>query len=219
MNDPFLHPRKQTILKVVVLGDSGVGKSSLLERYVNHKFTALYKATIGSDFMTKEIPTDGNKVLMLQIWDTAGQERFQSLGRQFYRGADCCLLVYDVGILDSFYSLDRWREEFIVQSGLTAKELETFPFVLVGNKIDRPDRAVSKKMAQDWCQTNGQVPYIETSAKDAVNVDEAFGIVADAAMAHHVESPVTIDHLRVDLGARPKRTGVQALIDRCACGH
>ena len=77
-----------TIPQVIILGDSGVGKTSLMNQYVNKKFSASYKATIGADFLTKEVLVD-DRLVTMQLWDTAGQERFQSLGVAFYRGADC----------------------------------------------------------------------------------------------------------------------------------
>lgn len=83
--------RKKVLLKVIILGESGVGKTSLMNQYVNKKFSNQYKATIGADFLTKEVIVD-DRVVTMQIWDTAGQERFQSLGVAFYRGADCCVL-------------------------------------------------------------------------------------------------------------------------------
>lgn len=102
-------------------------------QFVSHKFTNQYKATIGADFLTKEIQIDDRlitmqvdvcwyinknltKIIFIQIWDTAGQERFQSLGVSFYRGADCCVLVYDVTSANSFTSLDSWRDEFLIVS-------------------------------------------------------------------------------------------------------
>ncbi|RYR36636.1 hypothetical protein Ahy_A09g041602 isoform A [Arachis hypogaea] len=106
--------RRRTLLKVIVLGDSGVGKTSLMNQYVHKKFSQQYKATIGADFVTKELQID-DRLVTLQIWDTAGQERFQSLGVAFYRGADCCVLVYDVNIMRSFDTLDNWHEEFLKQ--------------------------------------------------------------------------------------------------------
>jgi len=92
---------RMKLLKIVILGDSGVGKTSLMERYVNERFVQQYKATIGADFLSKEIAID-DKLVNMAIWDTAGQERYQSLGPAFYRGADACLLVYDVTDLKSF---------------------------------------------------------------------------------------------------------------------
>ena len=125
--------RKKVLLKVIILGDSGVGKTSLMNQYVNKKFSNQYKATIGADFLTKEVMVD-DRLVTMQIWDTAGQERgddpeldnnyydgmclrFQSLGVAFYRGADCCVLTYDVTAPNTFKSLDSWRDEFLIQVG------------------------------------------------------------------------------------------------------
>ncbi|GAU19702.1 hypothetical protein TSUD_78270 [Trifolium subterraneum] len=141
--------RKRTLLKVIVLGDSG---------YVYKKFSQQYKATIGADFVTKEILVD-DKLVTLQIWDTAGQERFHSLGAAFYRGADCCVLA-DTGNPDAF------------------------PFVLLGNKVDIDggnSRRVTEKKAREWCASRGNIPYFETSAKEGYNVDDAFLCVAKVA--------------------------------------
>lgn len=87
--------KNKNYLKIVILGDSGVGKTTLLQQYLNGKVSRQTKPTIGADFSKKEILID-NTVVTLQIWDTAGQEKFQSLGYAFYRGADCCALVYDI---------------------------------------------------------------------------------------------------------------------------
>ncbi|KAJ7978376.1 Ras-related protein Rab7 [Quillaja saponaria] len=125
--------RRRTLLKVIILGDSGVGKTSLMNQYVNRKFSNQYKATIGADFLTKEVQFE-DRLFTLQIWDTAGQERFQSLGVAFYRGADCCVLVYDVNSMKSFDNLNNWREEFLIQA--SPSDPENFPFVVIGNKID-----------------------------------------------------------------------------------
>ena len=120
------------VFQVIILGDSGVGKTSLMNQYVNKKFSAQYKATIGADFLTKEVMIEDRQVTM-QIWDTAGQERFQSLGVAFYRGADCCVLVYDVTSQQSFRNLESWRDEFLIQA--SPRNPEEFPFVLLGNKV------------------------------------------------------------------------------------
>ena len=122
------------MFQVIILGDSGVGKTSLMNQYVNKKFSAQYKATIGADFLTKEVMIEDRQVTM-QIWDTAGQERFQSLGVAFYRGADCCVLVYDVTSQQSFRNLESWRDEFLIQA--SPRNPEEFPFVLLGNKVSQ----------------------------------------------------------------------------------
>merc|ERR1712230_292978 len=121
--------RKKVLLKVIILGDSSVGKTSLMNMYVNRKFNNQYKATIGADFLTKEVLVNHNgdqRVVTMQIWDTAGQERFQSLGVAFYRGADACILVFDVTSKKSFDALDTWRDEFLVQASPTNPN--EFPF-------------------------------------------------------------------------------------------
>ncbi|KAL0219762.1 hypothetical protein P9112_005415 [Eukaryota sp. TZLM1-RC] len=160
--------RRKCLLKVIILGDSGVGKTSLLHQYVNKKFTAQYRATIGADFLNKEIMVD-DRLVTMQMWDTAGQERFQSLGVAFYRGADCCVLVFDVNDSKTFDTIEQWREEFLIQA--SPSDVETFPFVLLGNKIDiQQNRSVSNKRATAWCQSKGDIPYFETSAKENYNI-------------------------------------------------
>ena len=135
-----------------------------MNQYVNKKFSAQYKATIGADFLTKEVQVEDRMVTMQvcgcgwvgvvggeehmccfplfllippatsQIWDTAGQDRFQSLGVAFYRGADCCILVFDLTNEMSFRHLDTWRDEFLIQA--SPKDPQNFPFILLGNKLD-----------------------------------------------------------------------------------
>ncbi|RZB88501.1 Ras-related protein Rab7 isoform A [Glycine soja] len=208
--------RRRTLLKVIVLGDSGyvlsifpatppfskpeksdsfiaiarVGKTSLMNQYVHKKFSQQYKATIGADFVTKELQID-DRLVTLQIWDTAGQERFQSLGVAFYRGADCCVLVYDVNVMKSFDTLENWHEEFLKQAN--PPDPRAFPFILLGNKIDIDggnSRVVSEKKAKDWCASKGNIPYFETSAKEDYNVDAAFLCIAKAALANEHEQDI-----------------------------
>ena len=100
------------------------------------QFTENFKPTIGADFSNKEITIDG-KIVMLQIWDTAGQERYQSLGTAFYRGADCCFLVYDVTKKESLDNLVAWKDSFLEKS--MVMQPDTFPFMVVGNKNDLED--------------------------------------------------------------------------------
>jgi len=176
--------RKKSLLKVIILGDSSVGKTSLMNQYVNKRFSNQYKATIGADFLTKEVVVD-DRVVTMQIWDTAGQERFQSLGVAFYRGADCCVLVYDVTAPNSFKNLDSWRDEFLIQAG--PRDPEHFPFVVLGNKIDLENRQVSTRRAQQWSQSKNDIPYYETSAKEGINVELAFQTIAKNALAQEAE--------------------------------
>mmetsp|Transcript_60250 Transcript_60250/g.143142 ORF Transcript_60250/g.143142 Transcript_60250/m.143142 type:complete len:208 (+) Transcript_60250:78-701(+) len=197
--------RKKVLLKVIILGDSGVGKTSLMNQYVNKKFSNQYKATIGADFLTKEVSVD-DRLVTMQTWDTAGQERFQSLGVAFYRGADCCVLVFDVNVAKTFDNLDSWRDEFLIQAG--PRDPDNFPFVVLGNKIDLENqRVVSQKRALAWCQAKGNIPYFETSAKEAINVEQAFQTIARNALKQETEDdlyiPDTVD-VNADKGADKK---------------
>lgn len=173
--------KKKTLLKVIILGDSGVGKTSLMQQFVNGKFSHQYKATIGADFLTKELTIDDKSVTM-QLWDTAGQERFQSLGVAFYRGADCCVLVYDVTNQKSFENISLWKDEFLIQANV--KNPENFPFVIIGNKVDVDDskKVINTKKAQQFANNLGNLPLFQTSAKEAVNIDQAFDVIARNAL-------------------------------------
>jgi len=197
--------KQRALLKVIILGDSGVGKTSLMNQYVNKKFTNQYKATIGADFLTKEVVIDG-KLVTMQIWDTAGQERFQSLGVAFYRGADCCVMVFDLTNPKSFESLDSWRDEFLIQ--VSPYDQDNFPFVVIGNKLDAEgQRKVGSSRASTWCKSKNNIPFFETSAKNSIGVDQAFEEIALRALKQekadeHIYLPET-----VNLSQAPVPTG------------
>uniref|UniRef100_T1J1P7 small monomeric GTPase n=1 Tax=Strigamia maritima TaxID=126957 RepID=T1J1P7_STRMM len=163
---------KNTLLKVIILGDGGVGKSCLMTRYVNDQFETNTFHTIGVEFLSKDISIKDD-TYTLQIWDTAGQERFKSLRTPFYRGSDICLLTFSVDDKFSFQNLNTWKNEFLNYADV--RDGSKFPFIVVGNKTDLIDkRKVTAEEAEQWCELNGNYPYIETSAKDATNVAEAF---------------------------------------------
>jgi Ras-related protein Rab-7A len=177
------------MLKLLLLGDAGVGKTSLLNQFVNREFTAQYKATIGSDFSSKQLDVDG-KFVTLQIWDTAGQERFQSLGPTFYRGTDCCILVYDVTRPPSFESINKWRSEFSQQLGLS--NADDFPFLLFGNKSDLPSKAVQPSAAREYAEMNGGMLFYEVSAKTGDNVQTGFEAIVKKALEKTPKDDFTI---------------------------
>lgn len=184
---------RNKVLKVIVLGEAGVGKTSLLQQFVNNLFSTTYKATIGIDILTKDVFV-GDQIVSLQIWDTAGQERFQSLSVGYFRDAHCCILVYDVTSSASFKKLDNWYDIFLIHAG--PRRAQNFPIVVIGNKTDCRNIEVSTKRALEWCAHHGDLPYFETSAKQCINVEQAFRIVVELALSQL--STTTTDRLDRD---------------------
>ncbi|CAB1116781.1 unnamed protein product [Ectocarpus sp. CCAP 1310/34] len=164
------------LVKLLIIGDSGVGKSCLLLRYSDDQFSGSYISTIGIDFKIKTVFLMGKKA-KLQIWDTAGQERFRNITSAYYRGSMGIMLVYDVTDLKSFKNVGNWMRQI---------ELNAAPDVnvtLVGNKSDvaEEERVVSLEQGQRLAAEHGDhVRFFETSARSNVNVTEAFeGLATD----------------------------------------
>lgn len=166
------------LLKVVMIGDSGVGKSSILHRYSNDDFKDNYISTIGVDFEIKTFDLDGKGVKM-QIWDTAGQERFHNITTSYYRNSHCIMMVYDVTDPQSFRNMPKWLAEIRRYGGHDTKVL------MVGNKSDLAHRRiVSLDEAQEMSRQLGLAGHVvETSAKDNTNVEKAFDKIARDALA------------------------------------
>ena len=179
-----------------------------MNQYVNKKFNNYCTATIGADFLTKEVMLD-DRLVTMQIWDTSGVERFRSQNVVFYRRADCCVLVYDVTMPNTFKTLDSWRDEFLVQA--SPQDPENFPFVVIGNKIDLENRVVSNKRVQGLCQSKNGIHYFECSAKNNINVEQAFQTIARQAQQQKSDVKLYSDFPnRIDLkneGAKEKSGG------------
>jgi len=156
-----------TTLKILIIGESGVGKSSLLLRFTDDTFDPEQAATIGVDFKVKTLNVDGNRA-KLAIWDTAGQERFRTLTPSYYRGAQGVILVYDVSVRTSFLRLDAWLNE--LETFATRQDLIK---MLVGNKIDRDSREVTTEEGKRFAKRHSML-FIEASAKTKEGVMIAF---------------------------------------------
>lgn len=125
------------MLKVVIIGDSHVGKTSLRNKFVLDKFSLKTRQTIGVDFVSKDVELLNGDQITLQLWDTAGQERFKSVSSAYYRGSDACILMYDVTDPTSLANLVTWQKDFIHYAKI--EDVARFPFIIVANKIDRTD--------------------------------------------------------------------------------
>ncbi|KAI8028230.1 Ras-related protein RABA2a [Camellia lanceoleosa] len=155
------------LFKVVLIGDSGVGKSNLLSRFTRNEFCLESKSTIGVEFATRTLQVEGRTV-KAQIWDTAGQERYRAITSAYYRGALGALLVYDVTKPTTFENVSRWLKE------LRDHADANIVIMLIGNKTDLKHlRAVATEDAQGFAEKEG-LSFIETSALEAINVEKAF---------------------------------------------
>ena len=155
------------LFKIVLIGDSGVGKSNILSRFTRNEFDLESKTTIGVEFATRSIQVD-NKTIKAQIWDTAGQERYRAITNAYYRGAVGALLVYDIAKHLTYENVERWLKE------LKDHADANIVVMIVGNKCDlRHLRAVPTEEAKQFAEKNN-LSFLETSALDSTNVEEAF---------------------------------------------
>ena len=158
-------------IKLLMIGDSGVGKTCLLLRYANDSFSPTFITTIGIDFKIKNIQLDGKRV-KLQIWDTAGQERFRTITTSYFRGAQGILLVYDVTDRQTFVSIRNWVAQIQMHADVNVNK------ILIGNKCDMSDqRAVTFEEGEALAKEYN-IHFFETSAKQNINVDTSFLTVA-----------------------------------------
>ena len=184
--------------KLVIIGDSGVGKTNLVKRFISNSFDKESKATIGVEFKSKSYLING-KICKIEIWDTAGQERYKSITAAYYKGAKGALIVYDVTNKFSFMNIDKWYNE------IKEKANKDINVLLIGNKTDVVDSIeVTSEMGINKA-TSLELPVMETSALDANNVKEAFyklleemfktvnGIEGDKGNEEKVSSGVNLD--------------------------
>ncbi|CAK4439920.1 unnamed protein product [Aphanomyces euteiches] len=195
------------LFKLLLVGDAGVGKSSMLLRFTEDTFDDHLQSTIGVDFKVKMITVDGKRIKMT-IWDTAGQERFRTLTSSYYRGAQGIVLVYDVARRDTFENLDAWLQEVEVYSPANGRDVVK---LLVGNKIDK-ERAVSRKEGEAWARTKGML-FVESSAKTKTGIQQVFNEVVQKILDNPSLLSNTAPRSRakkVDLSERSPNAGASS---------
>eukprot|EP00565_Helicotheca_tamesis_P006412 CAMPEP_0185729240 /NCGR_PEP_ID=MMETSP1171-20130828/4776_1 /TAXON_ID=374046 /ORGANISM="Helicotheca tamensis, Strain CCMP826" /LENGTH=218 /DNA_ID=CAMNT_0028398031 /DNA_START=63 /DNA_END=719 /DNA_ORIENTATION=+ len=156
------------LFKILMIGDAGVGKSSMLLRFTDDSFDDHIQSTIGVDFKVKHMDVGGKRI-KLTVWDTAGQERFRTLTSSYYRGAQGVCMVYDVTRRDSFENLEQWLKEVKLYSPNNGEGVVK---LLVGNKIDL-DRKVPREEAEAWARSQGML-FLEASAKTKMGIRQCF---------------------------------------------
>lgn len=158
-------------INLMTIGDSGVGKSNIIARFTDNKFSTSHLTTLGIDFKSKTLEHEG-KIVKLKIWDTAGQERFKAIGHNYYRNAQGLLLVYDITDRGSFDHVSKWMDDIHTYANSTVK------IVLVGNKCDAEEGRVEVSEEEGKALANQyKIPFIQTSAMENINVTEAFSIL------------------------------------------
>merc|ERR1712216_116729 len=166
-----MSPEYDYLFKLLLIGDSGVGKSCLLLRFADDTYTESYISTIGVDFKIRTVDLDG-KTIKLQIWDAAGEERFRTITSSYHRGAHGIIVVYDVTDMDSFNNVKQWLNEIDRYASESVNKL------LVGNKSDlTAKKQVDTQTAKAFADEIG-IPFLETSAKNSTNVEQAFMTMA-----------------------------------------
>ncbi|KXJ15994.1 ras-related protein Rab-23 [Exaiptasia diaphana] len=161
----------EVAIKVVVVGNGAVGKSSMIQRYCKGIFTKDYKKTIGVDFLERQISINGEDV-RLMLWDTAGQEEFDAITKAYYRGAQACALVFSTVDRDSVDSIESWKSKVEVECG-------NIPMVVVQNKIDLIDQAVVQPDEAESLAKKLRLKFYRTSVKEDLNVNDVFKYLAE----------------------------------------
>ncbi|OIW07609.1 hypothetical protein TanjilG_29982 [Lupinus angustifolius] len=185
---------EEYLFKIVLIGDSAVGKSNLLSRFARNEFDTNSKATIGVEFQTQVVEIEGKEV-KAQIWDTAGQERFRAVTSAYYRGALGALVVYDITRKGTFDGIKRWLQELDTQNDSSIVRM------LVGNKCDLENiREVSIEEGKTLAEAEGMF-FIETSALDATNVQTAFEIVIREIYNNMSRKVLNSDSYKAELSA------------------
>ncbi|TSN12251.1 Ras-related protein Rab-38 [Bagarius yarrelli] len=181
--------QQERLLKVIVVGDLGVGKTAIIRRYVHQVFSHHYRATIGVDFALKVLHWDPGTVIRLQLWDIAGQERYGNLTRVYYREAVGALVVFDMTRASTFQAVLNWKGDLDAKVALCNGH--PVPAVLLANKCDQQKRGLCAKLPklESFSKEQGFLGWYETSAKDNTNIDKAIMCLVQHIMAGDVEKP------------------------------
>lgn len=187
------------IYKVLLLGDSSVGKTCFLKRFVDGTFQEVYMSTIGLDYRLKVMTLPGDTKVKLQIWDTAGQDRFRAITKNYYKGAHGIILIYDITTQRTFENVKNWMSQ------IKEAASEDVTIFLVGNKVD--DAENRKVSEEDGAQTGKDygLPFYETSAKSNININEVFNALVKEIHTKALNNDNKLEEKTLELGKNKKK--------------
>lgn len=197
---------REHLFKVLVIGELGVGKTSIIKRYVHQLFSQNYRATIGVDFALKVLNWDSRTLVRLQLWDIAGQERFGNMTRVYYKEALGAFVVFDISRSSTFDAVLKWKND--LDSKVHLPNGSPIPAVLLANKCDqKKDSSQSPSQMDQFCKDHGFIGWFETSAKDNINIDEATRFLVENMLANQQSFPrEEIDMDKIKLVEEPPMT-------------
>jgi len=179
--------KQEHLFKVLVIGELGTGKTSIIKRYVHQFFSQHYRATIGVDFALKVLNWDSETLIRLQLWDIAGQERFGNMTRVYYKEAVGAFIVFDVGRSSTFEAVQKWKND--LDSKVHLADGSPVPCVLLANKCDQAKEGLVNSSSQmdEYCRDKGFLRWYETSAKENINIDDAARCLIDQILVNDRE--------------------------------
>ncbi|XP_062283496.1 ras-related protein Rab-7L1-like [Scomber scombrus] len=190
---------EEHLMKILIVGNASVGKSAFVHRYVKGKFNKTYKMTVGVEFSVKVLQLSEKEHVRLQLWDIAGLERFISMTRVYYKGALGCVVMFDVTNTSSFLNCRSWKQD--LDNKALLPNGESIPCILLANKCDLPERAVSADSIDEFSKANGFVTWMETSVKENQNVAESMRRLVQEILSVqscldvlHTRRQVTVNH-------------------------
>lgn len=205
---------KDHLYKILVIGDLGTGKTSIIKRYVHRFFTQHYRATIGVDFALKVLNWDEHTLIRLQLWDIAGQERYGNMTRVYYKEAVGAFIVFDVTRRNTFESVANWKTD--LDGKVQLPDGSQIPCVLLANKCDQQKEGlVTNPVKMDeYCRQNGFASWFETSARDNINIDEA----AKALVEKILEKDTVINNdKKADQFSLTRDSNTDSSGTKCSC--
>ena len=188
-------------IKILLLGDSSVGKTCFLKRYTDNTFQDAYLSTIGFDFKFKFVTLDNGKTVKVQLWDTAGQERFRTIAKSYYKGAHGIILIYDVTNRKTYENIRKWLNQ------INNEASNKISIILVANKIDREEeRQISVEEGESLANANN-LPIFEASAKDSINIEESFKFLIEKINENIGEFNTTQKTTQLNTQPNPPKKG------------